>query len=101
MLQDRLGFFLLDGLQCHVQNDMHDSCAKLEIAVQLHMLLCNHFGDAFTVVSFELSSKEVAQPALKKGNNTLLCRGTRWVSSKLDNRHSCSQGIGMTVEQMF
>jgi len=88
MLQDHLGFVLLDGLWRHVQNDVHDSHAKLEIAVQLHTLLCNCFGDAFTVASFELSSKEVAQPVLKKGNNTTLCRGTRWVLSKLDNYHS-------------
>ena len=38
------------------------------IVVRLHVLLRNRFGDAFTVASYELSSKEVAQPVLK-GNN--------------------------------
>ena len=32
------------------------------------MLLCDHFGDTFTIATLELSSEEVAQPALKKGN---------------------------------
>jgi len=69
MLQDRLCFVLLDGLWHHVQNVVHDSRVKLKVVVRLHALLRNRFGDTFTVAPLKLSSEEVAQPALKKGNN--------------------------------
>ena len=63
MLQDSLGLVLLDRLRHHIENIVHDSGTKFQIVVRLDTLLRNRLRNTLAVTTFELTSKQVAEPA--------------------------------------
>lgn len=62
MLQDSLGFILLDRLGHHIEDIMHHSSTQLEIEMGLDSLFRDCLGDTFTVTTLELTSKQVSKP---------------------------------------
>ena len=69
MLQDGLGFISLYALGHHVVY-VHDHCRpELQVVLRLDPLLGHGLCDALRVASFELASKEVAEPPLEKGDH--------------------------------
>ena len=65
VLKDCLGLVLLDRLGHHVKDVVHDGGTELEIVVRLNALLSHRLRDTLAVTTFELTSEEVAKPALE------------------------------------
>mmetsp|Transcript_139393 Transcript_139393/g.242388 ORF Transcript_139393/g.242388 Transcript_139393/m.242388 type:complete len:464 (+) Transcript_139393:5762-7153(+) len=73
----RLGQVVQDGsrlvglhpLMHHVQDILHYCCAQLQVVVGLHALLRDCLGDSLRFTPLELSGEQVAEPALKEGDN--------------------------------
>lgn len=62
VLQDRLGFVLLDRFRHHIEDIVHDGGTEFEIEVRLHTLLGDGLGNALAVPAFELTGEEVTEP---------------------------------------
>ena len=70
VLQNRARLVGLDALGHHVDNVVHDRRSELEIKVTLDSLLGHRLGDALRRTTFELSSKQVTEPAFKQRHDT-------------------------------
>lgn len=66
MLQDGLCLIRFNTFRHHII-DIHDhTSSQLQVILRLNSLLGDCLGDAFTVTTFKLSGKEIAEPSLQQ-----------------------------------
>ena len=70
MLQNGSGLVGSDAFGHHVNDVVHHSRTELQVKVTLHSLLGDGLGHAFADTALELSSQQVAQPALQQRDDT-------------------------------
>jgi hypothetical protein len=66
MLQNGLGFVLLDGFGHHIQYVMHYSSAQLQVVMRFHPLFGNSLRNTFAVTALELTGKKISKPKIYK-----------------------------------